>query len=161
MHLVVGHKPFQLIFVVPFSELSELTAHKGELFARVGHLIGHKQTIACEFLLVAAPHFVQQRLFAVNHLIVGDGKDIILRKCVAKGEIQLVVVMLADDGIQRNVLVHIVGPAHIPFEVEAETSLIHRFGDSRPGGGLLGDHQNVAVRAEECAVQLLEEGDCL
>ena len=64
-------------------------------------------------------------------------------------------------------MAHVVHPAHVPLQVEAQTADAvgpHRvggLGHQGPGGGLLRHHQHVGVDGEGGLVQLLEEGDGL
>ena len=66
-------------------------------------------------------------------------------------------VIRARERIHGHIAEHIVHPAHVPLEVEAEPAYIRRLCYHRPCGGFLGDHHYVGVFAEERCVELLEE----
>ena len=93
----------------------------------------------------------------MHHLVVGEGQDEVFREGVEEGEGDVPVVILPEVGVQLHVVEHIVHPAHVPLEVEAQPPLAHRVGDLGPGGGLLGDHEHVAVLGKDALVEPLEE----
>ena len=97
----------------------------------------------------------------MDHLVVGQRQNIVLRESVHEGEGDVPVVELPEVGVQLDVVADVVHPAHVPLEVEAQAAVVHRVGHLGPGGGLLGDHQHVRVGGEDGGVQLLEELDGL
>ena len=70
---VIQEVPVQTLLAVPFNELPELVAHEEQLFAWVGDHVGQEQPEARKLLPVIPGHLVQEGLFAVHHLIVGQG----------------------------------------------------------------------------------------
>ena len=97
----------------------------------------------------------------MHHLVVGDGKDEILREGVHHGEGDVLVMVLAEPGVHLQVVAHVVHPAHVPLQVEAQAADIGGAGHHGPGGGLLRDHQHAGVHAERHGVQLPQEVDGL
>ncbi len=83
-----------------------------------------------------------------------DRKHKILGEGVEEREGQAVVIELSEQTVEREIAQAVVHPAHIPFEVEAETAEIDRFRHHRPGGALLGYHHDVAVLAEYSLIEL-------
>ena len=63
----------------------------------------------------------------------------------------------AEQRIRLHVFKHVVGPTHIPLEVEAQAAVVDGLGDHRPSGGLLRHHQNIGKLTENGTVQLTEE----
>src|SRR5262249_30016285 len=102
-------------------------------------LIGEQETKISKLLPHVAWHFVEERVFAVDDLVVGEGQHEILGEGVDKGEGNFVVLVFAIDGIRREVFKGVVHPAHIPFETEAETAEIGGAGDTGPRGRFFGD----------------------
>ena len=149
--------PIQLFFKIPLDELTKLLSHKQQLFARVCHHIAKQGAHPCKFLAVLARHLVDQRAFAVYHLIVGKWQDIVLRKSIHHAESQFIVVVGAVDWVQRNIAEHIVHPAHIPLEVKAQSAHIRRLGDQRPCGGFFGNHQHICMLAQNSRVELFQK----
>ena len=90
-----------------------------------------------------------------------DRQDIVLREAVEERERQLVVVERAVDRVKRHILEHVVHPAHVPLEVEAQSADVGGLGHERPRGGLLRDHQHVGVLGKDRFVQVTEELDRL
>ena len=62
--------PIQALVVLPFTPLRELTAHKDQFLARLPVEIAVEQAQVGELLPDIAGHFIEQRAFAVNHLVV-------------------------------------------------------------------------------------------
>ena len=157
----VDEVPVQRGLEVPLVPLAELATHHGQLLARVGHHVAVEGADALELLLVLAGHLVEEGAFHVDDLVVAEGQDEVLREGIHKGEGNVLVVELAEVGIQLHVVGDVVHPAHVPLEVEAQTTLqaalAHRLGDVGPGGGFLGDHETAGVEGEHMLVQLLEK----
>ena len=70
-------------------------------------------------------------------------------------------VVLAEEGIHLQIVAHVVHPAHVPLQVEAQTALLRGIGHHGPGGGLLRHHQRRAVDGKGGAVELPQELDGL
>ena len=157
MGTVLKQVPVQGILVVPLVPLAQLSPHEGELLARVGHHVGVEGPDAGEFLGVVAGHLAEEGALHVDHLVVGEGQDIVLREGVHQGEGDITVVELAKIGVQLDIVADVVHPAHVPLEVEAQAAVVHRLGHLGPGGGLLRHHEHVGVGGEDGGVQVLEE----
>ena len=125
------------------------------------HLIGIEYTKIVEFVVVIAGHFPDQRTFSVDHLVVAQRQDKVLRKCVGHGERQRVVVTLAVQGVQRHILQHIVHPAHVPLKEEPEPAVVIRLRNERERRRLLGNHHDRRFRLERRGVELPQKVDCL
>ena len=67
----------------------------------------------------------------------------------------------SEKGIRLHVFEQVVGPAHIPLEIESQAAIVDGFGNHRPGSRLLCHHQNIGELTEHGAVQLAEKGDGL
>ena len=154
---IIKHKPFKLIFIVPFAERSILTAHKHKLFTRKRHHIHKKRSHTREFVVIFAEHLVQKRFLPVNDFVVRYGKNIIFRKRIHKRESELVMHVFSEKRIGRNILEHIVCPTHIPFEIKPESAIRNRLCHHRPGGGFLRYHQSVRKFREHGGIQFFEE----
>ncbi len=68
---------------------------------------------------------------------------------------------LAEPRVELQVVAHIVHPAHVPLEVEAEAAILGGPRDERPRGRLLGDHQRVRVDGKRSLVERAQEVDGL
>ncbi len=158
---VLQQVPVQRVLKVPLVPLAQLRPHKGELLARVGHHIGVEGPDTGEFLGVVPGHLAEEGALHVDHLVVGQGQDIVLREGVHQGEGDVPVVELAEVGVQLDIVADVIHPAHVPLEVKAQTAVVHRLGHLGPGGGLLGHHEHVGVGGEDGGVQVLEELDGL
>ncbi len=101
--IVLEEMPVEAASFAPFAALGQLLAHEKELLAWVGALIGEEQAEIGELLPHIAGHFVEERVFSVNDLIVGEGKKEILREGVQQREGELVVFVLAMNGIVGKV----------------------------------------------------------
>ena len=66
-------------------------------------------------------------------------------------------VVLARKTVQRGIAQHIVHPAHVPLEVEAEAAVCRGLCDHGPCGALFGDHHRVREIAENAFVERAQE----
>ena len=112
-----------------------------------------------ELLLIRAVHLVEHRLFAVHDLIMGKGEDEVLGKGVHHRERQLVVVVLAEVGIELQIVERVMHEAHVPLEAEAETAVIGRLCHAGVGGRLLRNRHAAGPCREQGRVELLQKGD--
>ncbi len=156
---LVGEVPFQRPVVVPLAVLSELAAHKEQLLAGVAEHVGVEQPQVGCLLPVVARHFAPQGVFAVHHLVVGEGERVVFGERPAEGPGQVAVVVLAVDRLLARVLERVVHPAHVPLVEEAEAAVLGGGGDAGPGGRLLGQHDRLGVLVVDVLVGVLEEAD--
>ena len=119
VELVVQEIPVQLPLLAPLGELADLAAHEPELGARQGHHPGGEGPRSREFLPVVSGHLVQEGLFEMHHLVVGDGEDVVFDEGVGGDVGDSAVVVAAEDGILLHVAQGIVHPAHVPLVGEA------------------------------------------
>ena len=66
-------------------------------------------------------------------------------------------IVLSVYAVKTEVTQNVVHPAHIPFEVKAESAHINRFRIHRPGGAFLGYHHNVRKFRKNMLVERLQE----
>ena len=92
---------------------------------------------------------------------MGDGQHEVFGEGVHHGEGDVLVVVLAEPGVQLQVVAHVIHPAHVPLEVEAQAPDVGGAADHGPGGGLLGDHHHAGLYGEGHGVELPKEVDGL
>ena len=147
LHLAVAviaqQQPIQLLGVPPLHELGKFGAHEQELFAGMGHHIHIQRPEVGELLVVLPRHFVDEGLFAVDHLVVAQGQDEVLRKGVGHGEGQVVVLVFPEQRILGHILEGVVHPAHVPLKEEPQAPVKVGLGHHGPGRGFLGDHHGL------------------
>ncbi|RMS09593.1 hypothetical protein ALP75_201800 [Pseudomonas syringae pv. actinidiae] len=124
--------------------------HERQIGAQVG-----------KFLPAITRHLVDQRVLAVHHFIVGNRQHKALGPRVYQAETQLAVMMLAVDRVFFHVLQRIMHPAHVPLVVEAQTTLLRRFADTRPGRRFFGDDHGAWRFQRNNIVEVTEEVDGL
>ena len=66
-----------------------------------------------------------------------------------------------EQRVGAHVGQHVVHPAHVPLEVEAQAPIRRRARHHGPGRGFLGDHELVGVAAQNGLVELAQKGDGL
>ena len=120
MHRLVEQVPIERDVVVPFALLAELAAHEQQLLARMRPHPGEIGAKVGEALPGVARHLVEQRVFAVHHLVMRQRQHEFLRIGIDKAERHLVVVVLTKDRRLRHVGQCVVHPAHVPLQREAE-----------------------------------------
>ncbi len=153
--------PVQCGLGIPFGPLAELAAHEQQLLARVGILVGIQQPQVGETLPHIARHLVQHASFQMHHLIVGEGQHEVFSPQIELAEGQLVMVVLAVDGIRFHVGQGVVHPAHVPLHGKAQATHVRRAGYHGPGGGLFRDGDDTRKIAVDNLVHFPQEGDGL
>ena len=156
VHIIIKHEPFNAVIIIPLAEHAKFRAHKEQLFAGVCHHVSEIGARACKLGGIFACHFVEQGFFAVHHLVVRNGKHVVLVKGIHNGKIHFAVVIGAPQGIFLYVGKGIVHPPHVPFVREAET-VVFKSRDLHDGGGFLGNGHHVGVICGKVAVHFLEE----
>ena len=159
--LLVEQPPVQGVGLVPLLLLAELLAHEQQLLAGVGPLVGVQGAQARELLPLVAGHLVDEGALAVDHLVVGQRQDEVLREGVHQRECQLPVVPTSVHRILTHVAQGVVHPAHVPLQAEAQAATAGRCRHAGPRRGLLGDHDDPRVVAVGGGVGLLDELDRL
>ncbi len=163
--LAVQHAPVQLVLEVPFLFGAQLHAHKAQLLSGMGHGVAVKAPDARQLLPLVPGHLAPDGALHVDHLVVAQGQDVVFRKSVEHGEGDVLVVALAEPGVHFQIVAHVIHPAHVPLQVEAQTADavgpddVCGLGHQRPGRRFLGHHQHVGIDNESSFVQLLEESD--
>ena len=103
MGIVLEQVPVQAVRFGPFAALGKFLAHEEEFLAGMGILIGVEKTEIGELLPHVAGHFVEQRIFSVDDFIVREGKLEIFGEGVEKRKGELIVFVLAMDGVVRKI----------------------------------------------------------
>ena len=143
MLVVIQQQPVQPFRVTPLYELGELVAHERQFLAGMGEHICIERSEVRELLVVVPGHLLYHGALAVDDLVVGDRKDIVLGIGVHHGEGELVVYSFAEERIGLAVAERIVHPPHVPFVVETEPSDRGGLGYHGPGGGFLRCHDGI------------------
>ena len=154
---IIQQHPVQSALVRPFGELCKLAAHEQHLLARVCGHVAVQRAQTAELIFIRRRHLADERALAVHDLIVRERQDVVFGKGVHEREGDLVVHVLAEERVRRAVAQHVVHPAHVPLEVEAQTAVVTRLGHHRPCGGLLGDHHNVRMIGQDVLVEQPQE----
>src|SRR5215207_1620538 len=95
--------PVQAALVIPLSPLADLAAHEEQLLTRMSPHVAVESAQVGELLPAVALHLIEQRAFAVNHLVVREGENVILAPRIEKAEGEIVVMILTIDGVPREV----------------------------------------------------------
>ena len=66
-------------------------------------------------------------------------------------------IIFPEIRVQLHILQEIVHPAHIPFQAESQSFILHISGHLRPGCGLLCNHHGTFVASQYTGIQMLEE----
>ncbi len=149
--------PLQIVPDVPLAAVAELHPHKQSFLAGVGKHVAVKAAQVGKLIPVVAGHFTRHRAFAVYHLIVGERQHEVFAEGVPNAEGDEVVVKLAEPRVHVEIVQHVVHPAHVPLQVEAQAARVGRPRHHRPRGGFLGDRQHARKVVEQDAVQVTEK----
>src|SRR5262245_47665736 len=121
MPVVSTEMPFQACLVAPLTPLSELSTHEQHFLAGMSIHEPIKCAQIGKALPVITGHFVEQRSLSVHHFIVRKHQDEVLSEGIEEPERNLILMKRAVDGIVAEVSQHVVHPAHIPLECEAQS----------------------------------------
>ena len=141
----VEQVPVQTGLVAPLTVLPELAAHEQQFLARLRVHVREQQPQVRELLPFVARHLADERALAVHDFIVRQRKHEVLGERVHHAERQIVVVILAMDGIVREVAQRVVHPPHVPLHAESQSAHIRRPRHHRPRRRLLGDRLRVGL----------------
>jgi len=155
--LVFEKVPVETVLRIPFTSLSEFASHKEQLFSWMSEGEPEIGPEIRSLLPFVSRHFSNERTFSVDDLVVGQGKDEILRERIDQAERELVVMILSMHGFIPYILQGVVHPAHIPFKAESEPTEI----GWGPGGRFLRDHHHTRPACVDGFVQFLEKLDGL
>ena len=145
----------------PLADLTELASHKEQFLSRLGEHIGEEQPQVSEFLPFVARHFADQRTFSVHHLVMAQRQHEILVERIEHAKGQLVVVVLAVDGVLLEIGERVVHPAHVPLQAEPQASQMRGPRNHGVGGGLFGEGLDVWVLPVGFEVEAAQEIDGL
>ena len=154
VRLILQQVPLQVAPDVPLAPLAKLHAHEQRLFARVGVHKGLQTPQVGELLPRVARHLTQHVALTVNHLIVGEGQHKVFAESIPNAEGDVVLMELAEPRIHVEIIQHVVHPAHVPLQVEAETANVGGPRHHRPRGGLLRNRERAREIAEDDVVGL-------
>ncbi len=96
---VVQQQPVEPLREIPLDELPEFLPHKHKLFTGMRHHIADKRTHPRKFFFVGAGHFVNQRLFAVHHLVMGNRQYKVFGKRIEQRKCDTVVIVFAEKAV--------------------------------------------------------------
>jgi len=120
--LEIAEMPFQAGVVVPLTPLPELSAHEQHFLAGMPIHETIEGTEVGQALPRVAGHLVEQRPLSVHHFIVGEHQDEVFIEGIEEPKRNLILVKEAVDGLVAEVFQHVVHPAHVPLECEAQSS---------------------------------------
>ena len=97
--IMLEKMPIQAVSFAPFLTLGKFLPHEKKFFAGMGVLIREQETEVGKLLPEIAGHFVKERVFSMNDFVVGERKQEILAEGVKERESEIVVLVLAVNGI--------------------------------------------------------------
>ena len=122
MQRLTDQRPIELDIVIPFGPLRDLAPHEQQFLTGLRVLVSVQQTQVGKLLPRIAGHLRQQRLLAVNDLVVRERKQKVFGEGVDHAERQFVLMVLAVKGIAAHVPQRVVHPAHVPLHAKAKST---------------------------------------
>src|SRR5436305_10847241 len=126
--------PIERLIVVPFVPLAEFAAHEEQLLPGMPIHPGIEHPEIGELLPLVPRHFIEQRSFPIDDLVVAKHDNEILLESVDQRKGDAALMKAPMDGIELHVAEEIVHPTHVPFKPEPEPTQVSRPGDTGPGG---------------------------
>jgi hypothetical protein len=122
--LEIAEMPFQTGVMAPLVPLSEFSSHEQHFLAGMPVHEAIEGTEVGKALPLVAGHFVEQRPLSVHHFIVRKYQDEVFIEGIEEPKRNLILVKAAMDRIVAEIIQHVVHPAHVPLEGEAQSSCI-------------------------------------
>ena len=138
MSRIIQEHPVLFSFFVPFAELSDFISHEIQFFARVCVHVHIQGTRLREFVFIITAHFLHDGCLAVNDFIMREWEQETGIIIIHHRECEFVVIFRTVFRRSAEIIECIIHPSHIPFVIEAKTSLIDRIGHLRERGGIFG-----------------------
>ena len=154
---VLHQVPVQRLRCIPLLGLRKLRTHKEQLLARVRPHKSIESAQVSQLLPAIARHLRDHRSFAMHHLVVREGEQVIFRPGVEDRLGYLVVVIDPINWIFLDVLQGVMHPTHVPLEAKAESTTFGRTCYTRPRSGLFSDHHATRNLAITSRGELLQE----
>ena len=132
--------------MIPLPRLSELLPHEEEFLPRMGKHVAEEGSDVREALPFIARHFAQQRPLEVDYLIVRNAQEEVFVEGVQQAERDALLVIRTINGIRFEIAEHVMHPAHVPLEREAQAPDIHGARNTGIGARLFGDGENARHR---------------
>src|SRR6202166_1056306 len=143
--------PIQARIVIPLRPLAELITHEQELLAGMAEHEPVQEPQICECLPLIARHFTQHGTLPVDDLIVRERQDEILSEGINQAKCDLAMLVTSEHWILRQVVQHVMHPAHIPLEAESQSSNVRGPRDLRPGSRFFRHDHDVG----KCRINML------
>src|SRR6202035_5459971 len=137
--------PLQARIVIPLRPLAELIAHEQELLAGMAEHKPVQEPQIRKLLPLIARHLAQHGSLTVDDLIVRERQQEVFSEGIHQTKRDLVMLIASEYGLLREVVQHIMHPAHIPLETESQSSNVGGPRDLRPGGRFFRDHHYVGI----------------
>ena len=96
---------------------------------------------------------------AMHDFVVTKGKHEVFGVGVPDRKRDVVLVKLAEPRIQLEVIEHVVHPTHVPFEIEAKSTVLRGLSHHGPGGGFLCDRESTWEMLKQNVIGLLKEAN--
>jgi len=97
--IMLEKMPIQAVSFAPFVALGKFLPHEKKFFAGMRILIREQEAEIGKLLPEIAGHFVKKRVFSMDDFVVGKRKQEILAEGVKEREREIVVLVLAVNGI--------------------------------------------------------------
>ena len=148
-----------LPLLIPLAELCKFIAHEVQLLARMQEHIQIQGSRLRELSVIIPGHLLDDRRLPMDHLVMGERKQISLVVEISHREGQLVILLRAVGRIGPEEIQRVVHPAHIPLVVKAQAALRDRFCDPRIRRRVLCNQHCIRIQPFQPAVHLLQEFD--
>src|SRR3984885_5555151 len=149
--------PLQARIVVPLRPLAELIPHEQELLAGMAEHKPVQEAQIRELLPLIARHFTQHGTLPVDDLIVRERQNEIFGEGINQAKCNLAMLVTSEHWILRQVVQHVMHPAHIPFETESQSSHVSGPRDLRPSRRFFRHHHDVGKCRINMLIQLPQE----
>ena len=132
MHIIIQQVPIQAFREIPFDPLPEFAAHEQQFPSRMAVHEAVQRPQIGEFLPHVAGHLIEQRAFAMHDFIMRQNKHETFVERIQQGKRDHVMMIAPMNRVFRHIDEHVVHPAHVPFEHEAQASEMHGVRHARP-----------------------------
>src|ERR1700722_3399717 len=149
--------PLQARIVIPLRPLAELIPHEQKLLAGMAEHEPVQEPQIRELLPLIARHFTQHGTLPVDDLIVRERQNEIFGEGINQAKCDLAMLVTSEYWILRQIVQHVMHPAHIPLEAESQSSNVGGPRDLRPGSRFFRHHHDVGKCRINMLIQLSQE----
>ena len=137
--------------------MADLISHEVQFFSRMDHHIQVHGSGLREFLFVLSVHFLQDRRFAMHHLVVGIRQQVSFIPEIHHGESQFVILLCPVFRIALKIFQRVMHPSQIPLVIKTQPPFFCFQSDVRKIGRILRRQDAAGMQTFQTAIHIFQK----